>query len=50
MEIGEADQKLRWCENLEDVAGAGGRNWRINVQARQEWQKLTEEAKGHSVM
>jgi hypothetical protein len=42
--------KLRWCEELQDVAGAGCRNWRMNVQAREEWQKLTKEAKGHPAM
>jgi hypothetical protein len=27
--------KVRWCEELEDVAGAGCRNWRINVLTRE---------------
>jgi hypothetical protein len=42
--------KLRWCKELEGVAGAGCRNWRIIVRAREEWQKLTEETKGHPAM
>jgi len=42
--------KLRRCEELEDVAGAGCTNWRINVQAKEEWQKLTEEVQGHPAM
>jgi hypothetical protein len=31
----------------EDVARVGCRNWRINVQSRQEWRKLVEEVKCH---
>jgi hypothetical protein len=34
--------KLRWCDELEDVARVGYRNWRINGQSREKWQKLTE--------
>jgi hypothetical protein len=36
--------KLRWWDELEeDITWVGCRNWRINVQARQECQKLIEE-------
>jgi hypothetical protein len=38
--------KLRWCdESEEDVALVGCRNWRLNAQSREEWQKVTEEVK-----
>jgi hypothetical protein len=34
----------------EDVARVGCRNWRINVQSRQQWRKLVEEVKCHPGM
>jgi hypothetical protein len=41
--------KLRWCDELEEeVTQVGCRNWGINVQSREKWQKLTEEVKSHS--
>jgi hypothetical protein len=34
------------CDELEEiVAWAGCRTWRINAQARKEWQKLIEDVK-----
>jgi len=42
--------KLRWCDELEDVARVGCRNWRINGQSREKWQKLTEKVKSHPGM
>jgi len=39
--------KLRWCFELGNVAQVGCRNWRINVQSREKWQKLIEEVKSH---
>jgi hypothetical protein len=42
--------KLRWCDELEDVARVGCRNWRINGQSRKKWQKLNEEVKTHTGM
>jgi hypothetical protein len=43
--------KLRWCDELEeDVARFGCRNWRLNVQSREEWRKLFEKVKSHPGM
>jgi hypothetical protein len=40
--------KLRWCVALgNNIAQVGCRNWRINVQSREKWQKLNEEVKSH---
>jgi hypothetical protein len=51
MEIGEADTKLRWCDELEeDFAQVGCRNWRTKAQSREKWQKLMEEDKSHPGM
>jgi hypothetical protein len=42
---------MRLCDELEeDVTQVGCRNWRINVQSREEWQKLIEEVKSHPWM
>ena len=43
--------KLRWCDTLqEDVGQVGCRNWIINAQSREGWQKLIEEVKSHPGM
>ena len=35
--------KLRWYNELEeDIAEVGCLNWRISMQSRDEWRKLTE--------
>jgi hypothetical protein len=40
--------KLSWCDKLdEEIAQVGCRNWRINAQSRQVWQKLTEVVTPH---
>jgi len=39
--------KLRWCDEFKDVVRVGDRNWRINGQSREMWQKLTEKVKSH---
>jgi hypothetical protein len=39
---------LRWCDNLEeDIAQVGCRNWGINAQSREKWQKLFKEVKSN---
>jgi hypothetical protein len=43
-EIERGRPKLRWCDELEeDVTQFGCKNWRLNAQSREEWQKLIEE-------
>ena len=40
--------KLRWCVELgNNIAQVGCRNWKINAQSRETWQKLTEEVTSH---
>ena len=42
--------KLRWRDELEDVARVECRNWKLNAQSREEWRKLIEVVKSHTGM
>jgi hypothetical protein len=42
--------KLRWCDEIEDVARVGCRNWRLSAQLREDWRKAIEEVKSHRGM
>jgi hypothetical protein len=42
---------LSWCKELEkDVVLVGCGNWRINVQSREKWRKLSDDVKCHPGM